>query len=471
MNRAVFTTAAVAALIAAAGAGFIIGRAQRQLADTSSMAAAVTPTAAQTSGEPIYYQDPDGKPFYSLTPMKTKDGRDYRGVPAGADISFDEASASEAAPTTPMDRKIKYYRNPMGLPDTSPTPKKDSMGMDYIPVYEGEDSDDGSVKLSRGRIQRTGVKSEAAAKRVIRTMIRAPGTIQLDERRVSVIAMRSESFVLKVANVTTGSHVIKGQPLMEVYSPAVSSAAAEYLATITSKTTNRDESYGRGSRQRLMNLDVPEAAIAVIEKSRNVPTSIEWTAPRDGIVLERNAIEGMRVQPGGVLFRIADHSVIWALIDVAERDLGAISIGQPATVKARSFPGREFSGKVEVIYPEINKETRTARIRVELSNPDLVLLHDMYVDAQIDTGSGEAVLSVPDSAVMDTGSSQAVFVDKGEGRFQPREVKLGHRGSGYVEVRQGLAEGEPVVVSANFLIDAESNLKAALKGFSEGAQP
>jgi Cu(I)/Ag(I) efflux system membrane fusion protein len=139
-------------------------------------------------------------------------------------------------------------------------------------------------------------------------------------------------------------------------------------------------------------------------------------------------------------------------------------------VKARSFPGREFSGKVEVIYPEINKETRTARIRVELSNPDLMLLHDMYVDAEIGTGSGEPVLSVPESAVMDTGSRQAVFVDKGEGRFEPREVKIGNRGSGYVQVRQGVADGEPVVVSANFLIDAESNLKAALKGFSEGVQ-
>ena len=202
--------------------------------------------------------------------------------------------------------------------------------------------------------------------------------------------MRSESFVLKVANVTTGSHVVKGQPLMEVYSPAVTSAAAEYLATITSKTTSGDGSYGRGSRQRLINLDVPEAAIASIEKSRNVPTSIEWTSPRDGIVLERSAIEGMRVQPGGVLFRIADHSVMWALIDVAERDLGMISKGQAATVRARSFPGREFSGKVEVIYPEINKETRTARMRVELANPDLALLHDMYVDAEIDTGSRRA---------------------------------------------------------------------------------
>jgi Cu(I)/Ag(I) efflux system membrane fusion protein len=259
--------------------------------------------------------------------------------------------------------------------------------------------------------------------------------------------------------------------LLEVYSPAVSSAAAEYLATISSKTTSADGSYGRGARQRLVNLDVPEETIAAIEKSRNVPTSIQWTAPRDGIVLERSAIEGMRVQPGGVLFRIADHSVVWALIDVAERDLGAIAIGRGATVKAKAFPGRDFAGKVEVIYPEINKETRTARIRVELSNPQHLLLHDMYVDAEIDTGSDKPVLSVPESAVMDTGSRQAVFVDKGEGRFEPREVKLGRRGSGYIEIRQGIADGEPVVVSANFLIDAESNLKAALKGFSDGAQP
>src|SRR5438876_1837146 len=276
MNRVVFTSATVVALIAAAGGGFIAGRAQRQPAEASGMAV-VTPAAAQTSAEPIYYQDPGGKPFYSLTPMKTKDGRDYRGVPAGADISFEEASAPEAAPTAPMDRKIKYYSNPMGLPDTSPTPKKDSMGMNYIPVYEGEDSDDGSVKVSPGKIQRTGVKSEPAVRRVIRTMIRAPGTVQLDERRVSVISMRAESYVQKVADVTTGVHVVKGQPLMEIYSPAVSSAAAEYISTLNSKVTGGSEGpYGRGSRQRLMNLDVPEAAIVAIEKGRNVPIGIEW---------------------------------------------------------------------------------------------------------------------------------------------------------------------------------------------------
>lgn len=469
MTRAIMGMVA-AALIAAAGIVVVVGVHR----PTMSVVSAITPAAAEEAAAPIYFQDPDGKPFYSLTPRKTPDGRDYQPVPAGGDVSFDEdipaAMPSAAAPAGSGERRIKYYRNPMGLPDTSPTPKKDSMGMDYIPVYEGDDSGDGSVKLSPGKIQRTGVKSEPAASRVIRTMVRAPGTIALDERRISVIAMRSESFILKVADVTTGSHVAKGQPLMEIYSPSVSSAAAEYLATITSKTIGGDVAYGRGSRQRLRNLDVPDAAISAFEKSRTVPTSIEWTAPRDGIVLERNAIEGMRVQPGGVLFRIADHSAVWALIDVAERDLGMIAKGQPVAVKARSFPGREFSGKVDMIYPEINKETRTARIRAELQNPDLILLHDMYVEAEIDTGTREAVLSVPDSAVMDTGSRQAVFVDKGQGRLEPREIKIGHRGGGYVEVRQGVADGEAVVVSANFLVDAESNLKAALKGFAEGAQ-
>jgi Cu(I)/Ag(I) efflux system membrane fusion protein len=466
MTRAVFTSAAAVALIAAAGGGFMAGRAHHQPAEIPGMTMA-TPAAAQESGAPVYYQDPDGRPLYSLTPTKTPDGRDYRGVPASADVNFEDASTPATAPALPADRKIKYYRNPMGLPDTSLVPKKDSMGMDYIPIFEGDDADDGSVKLSPGKIQRTGVKSEPAARRVIRTMVRAPGTIQLDERRVSVISMRSESWVQKVADVTTGTKVRKGQLLMEIYSPAVSSAAAEYISTISSRTTAGEGGYGRGSRQRVMNLDVPESAIVAMEKSHIVPIAIEWTAPRDGIVLERNAIEGMRAQPGDVLFRVADTSVVWAMVDVAERDLGSIAVGQPVVVKARSFPGRQFAGNISVVYPQVNRETRTARVRIELPNPGLALLPDMYVDAEIDTGNPEPVLAIPDNAVLDTGSKQAVFIDKGAGRFEPRAVKLGHRGDGYVEIREGIAEGEPVVVSANFLIDAESNLETALKGFSD----
>lgn len=428
----------------------------------------ISPPAAAADRMPLYYRDPGGAPLWSAGPKKDDRGRDY--VPVYDDV---RAAPESDRPKQQADssRKILYYRNPMGLPDTSPVPKKDSMGMSYIPVYEGDDIEDGSVKLSPGKIQRTGVRSEPVARRPIRVSVKAPGTIQLDERRMSVIAMRAESFVQKVADVTTGTRVKAGQPLMEVYSSAVVSAAAEYLATITSKTVGGVETYGRGSRQRLVNLDVPEPVIAEMEKTRVAPVTVRWSAPRDGIVLERNAIEGMRANPGDVLFRIADTSVVWALVDVAERDLGNIAVGQSVAVRARSFAGKTFAGTIAVVYPQVNRDTRTVRVRIELANPDTALLPDMYIDADIDTADGAPVLAVPDSSVLDTGSRQAVLVDKGDGRFEPREIKLGRRGGGYVEVRDGLADGEAVVTSANFLIDAESNLKAALKGFADAAPP
>ncbi len=426
--------------------------------------AELTTPAAGAERTPLYYRDPSGAPLWSNAPKKDDHGRDYLPVYDDDQAAFEPAKPKPQADSS---RKILHYRNPMGLPDTSPVPKKDSMGMDYVPVYEGDDTGDGMVKLSPGKIQRTGVKSEPVEQRSIRVSIRAPGTIQLDERRVSVIAMRAESFVQKIADVTTGTRVKAGQPLMEIYSSAVASAAAEYLATITSRTVGGVELYGRGSRQRLVNLDVPEPVIAEMEKTRTAPVTMRWSAPRDGIVLERNAVEGMRANPGDVLFKIADTSVVWALVDVAERDLGSVVVGQPVTVRARGFAGRTFAGKIAVVYPQVNRDTRTVRIRIELANPDAALLPDMYVDADIDTADPTPVLAVPDSSVLDTGSRQAVLVDKGEGRFEPREVKLGRRGGGYVEVRDGLAVGDAVVISANFLIDAESNLKAALKGFAD----
>lgn len=345
--------------------------------------------------------------------------------------------------------------------------------MDYIPVYEGEDTDDGSIKLSPGKIQRTGVKSEPASQRVIRTAIRAPGTIQLDERRASIVSFRFEGFIEKVENVTTGEHVHKGQALMRVYSSSLSSAAAEYLSALNAKADSGVNAQAlKGARRRLENLGMPEKAIAEIERTREISLSIPWLAPQDGEILERAAVNGMRAAPGDLLFRIADHQVVWVLVDIAERDLEGIAIGQKVDVRPRAFVNRVFSGEVGLIYPHLNAQTRTARIRIELANPDGLLRPDMYVDAEIDTGSPQPVLAVPESAVLDTGSRQAVFVDKGQGRFEPRDVKLGHRGGGYVEIRDGIAEGEPVVVSANFLIDAESNLKAALKGFSDaGARP
>jgi Cu(I)/Ag(I) efflux system membrane fusion protein len=328
--------------------------------------------------------------------------------------------------------------------------------MDYIPVYEGEDEGDSTVKLSAGKLQRIGVKTEAAMRRVIAEPVRAPGSLQLDERRIFMISLRAESFIESVENVTTGSEVHKGQPLFRFYSPAITAAGAQYLSAPLAP----------GSAQRLLNYAVPPQFLTEIESTRQVPTSITWTAPHDALVLERNVFEGMRAMPGDVLFRIADHSVIWATVDVAERDLAAVREGEPVVVRVRGYPDRSFPGTVALVYPHLNPATRTVRVRIELANPDMLLKPDMYAEAEIDTGSGTPVLAVPDSAVIDSGDRQIVLVDKGEGRFEPRAVQLGRHGPNYVEIRDGLKDGEIVVTSANFLIDAESNLKSALKSLS-----
>jgi membrane fusion protein, copper/silver efflux system len=417
-------------------------------------------TAAAADRVPLYYRDPTGAPFWSAGPKKDSQGRDYVPVFDDGESSAQLPKAKENQAAFP--RKILYYRNPMGLADTSPVPKKDSMGMDYVPVYEGDDTDDGLVKLSPGKIQRSGAKSERVARRPIKSLVRAPGTVQEDERRVSVVALRFEGFVESVADVTTGDHVHKGQPLMNVYSPALSGAAAEYLSALNAGATGREL---KGARRRLENLATPEPAIRDLERTREIALSIQWPAPQDGEILQRNAINGMRAGPGDVLFRIADHRVVWVVIDVAERDLAQVKLGTHVTIRPRALPGQTFTGTVSLIYPHLNPQTRTERIRIEAPNPDELLRPEMYVDAEIETGSQDPVLAVPESAVLDSGTRQAVLIDKGEGRFEPREVQLGRHGGGYVEVREGVSDSDAVVTSANFLIDAESNLKAALKSF------
>jgi Cu(I)/Ag(I) efflux system membrane fusion protein len=428
--------------------------------------AAVHVTTA-SSGAVIYYQDPYGKPEYSAEPRTTADGRPFREVRASEDISFDEAPKQAAR----GDKKILYYRNPMGLPDVSKTPKKDSMGMDYIPVYEGEDDDAGTVKLSPGKLQRAGVATEAAMQRIISVPVRAPGTIQLDERRISVISIRTEGFVEKVEDVTTGTEVSEGQPLLRIYSPLIAAAAADYLASLDFRGGGAPSNVVGGGRQRLLNYAAPPNLMKEIEKTRKVPLVFTWEAPRDGVVLERNVSDGMRVMPGDVLFRIADHTGVWAMVDVPERDLAAVTQGQPVVVRVRSYPGRTFEGKVALVYPHLNPATRSVRVRIELPNKDLILRPDMYAEAEISTGSDEPVLAVPESAVLDSGSQQTVIVDRGGGKFEPKPVQLGRRGDGYVEVREGIEDGDLVVTSANFLIDAESNLKASLKGLADASNP
>ena len=428
------------------------------------------PKAPAPTGQVVYYRDPDGKPTYSASPMVTGDGREFRAVHASEDVRFDAddpgampagmagdamAPGGAAKPAAGA-RSVLYYRNPMGLPDTSPVPKKDSMGMDYIPVYAGEDEGGSVVTVSPGKIQRTGVRTETVERRVVAQPVRVPGTVALDERRVTVIATRSDAYVDHVENVTTGDRVRKGQALVNVYSPEINAAAAQLIAN-----PGFD-----GARRRLQNLNVSEPVIDEMERTRKVPMAITWASPRDGLVLQRTAVEGMKAAAGDTLFRIGDISTMWVLADVPERDLAGVRVGQPVTVRLRSAPGRAFAGKVSVIYPQVNPDTRATRVRIELPNPDGALLPDMYADVEIATGDAKPVVAVPDDAVIDTGERQVVLLDKGEGRFEPRAVKVGVRGEGYTEIRDGVAAGDRVVTAANFLIDAESNLKAALQSLA-----
>jgi membrane fusion protein, copper/silver efflux system len=454
---------AVLAVVSTAGIGGVW--LQHRVNPLGFTAFGQTLTPSRPSGGPvIYYQDPDGKPLYSPEPAQTPDGRPYQPVRADDDSPPAKAAGGAAPPS----RKIRYYRNPMGLPDVSSTPKKDSMGMDYIPVYEGAEDDASSVKMTPGKVQRLGVKTEAAKRRAVSVPVRAPGTIQLDERRIAVISLRSEAFIDTVENVTTGTMVREGQPLMRLFSPLIAAAASDYATLIGLKS---DAKTLRGAKQRLLNLAAPPSLFDEIERTREVPLTFTWSAPRNGLVLERNVVPGMRVMPGDVLFRIADHSSVWAMADVAERDLGAVAAGQPVTVQARSYPDKTFTGKVALVYPHLNPSTRTVRVRIELPNRDMLLLPDMYVQTEIETGNSKPVLTVPDDAVIDSGDRRLVIVDKGDGRFEPRPVEVGRRGAGYVEIRDGIAEGDIVVTSANFLIDAESNLKSALKTMTEGGAP
>jgi Cu(I)/Ag(I) efflux system membrane fusion protein len=347
----------------------------------------------------------------------------------------------------------------MGLPDTSSVPKKDWMGMDYIPVYEGEEQQDGNtVKVSVERIQRSGARTEIVEARSIIQPVRAVGTVMHDESRLTIVSMRSDGYIEELFVNKTGEHVHAGDPLFRVYSPEIVAAQI-------------DVRIAGGAEQRLRNLGVPESHIREVRAGKN-PMSLVWPSPASGDVIVKKVINGQKVRAGDELYRIADHTHLWVIADVAERDLASIKIGTRASVSVRAYMAQLIEGEVTFIYPELNAETRTARVRIEVPNPDGHFKIDMYADVVFQTGADETpVTSVPASAVIDSGTRQVVLISKGEGRFEPRPVKLGRRGDGYVEVLDGVTAGEEIVTAATFLIDAESNLRAALKAFSAHESP
>lgn len=484
------TSLTLAAIIAAGVGGFVAGNGglsafrPENLPGISAFVAGAEPmtsmpvvgadddTQSDDKLTVLYWQDPDGKPVYSGSERKTADGRPFTKVftDDGRAITATLKSASDVSATgstSGEEKTVLYYRNPMGLPDTSPVPKQDSMGMDYIPVYAGPQDEDGIVSISPGRIQRTGVRSVVVARQPIGRPLHVPGVVTLDERLVSIVTARADAFVEEVANVTSGSAVRSGDQLVRMYSPEMASAAAQLVVEL--KTGGAAKT--GGAKLRLQNLGVSDAEIKAIEDTGHVPRSMVWTAPQDGLVLERNAVPGMMTKAGEVLFRLADTKSVWIVADIAESELANVRLGSKATSTLRSLPDRSFEGTVDLVYPRVSPVTRTVKVRIEVPNPDLLLLPDMYADVALHTGSEKPKVAIPNDALLDSGTRQVVILDLGEGRFEPKPVKLGVRGTDLTEILGGVEEGDRVVVGANFLIDAESNIKAALSALDAPSNP
>ena len=348
--------------------------------------------------------------------------------------------------------------------------------MDYIAVYEGDEQSDGkTIKVSLDRVQRSGVRTEPAQARTLVRGLRAVGTVAIDERRATIVTMRSDGYVEDLFVNTTGQHVQAGEPLFRVYSSDIQQAISDLLVT-KSWTQRGAAEVGTGNpvdgaMQRLRNLGVPEKRIREIRDTGINPRTIDWLAPAAGTVTAKRIINGQRVKAGDELYRIVDLTNLWVIADVAEGDLADIKSGMRATVTFRAYRSQPVEGVVTFIYPEVRPETRTARVRIEVPNPDELIKPDMYADVVFQVAAdGSPVTTVPASAIIDNGAQQIVLVAKGEGRFEPRPVKLGRRDDGYVEIVEGLRQGEEIVTTATFLIDAESNLQTALKTFTEQGQ-
>lgn len=393
------------------------------------------------------------------------------------DVPEHSAAVHAAQEANTGERNILYYRNPMGLPDTSPVPKKDPMGMDYIPVYEGEEpqGSEGQIQISTEKVQKLGVRTELAQMRVLHRVVRAAGRVEPDERRLYTISPKFDGYVERLHVNVTGQQVAKGQPLFEVYSPELVSAQREYALAMQGleSLTGSSEEAQRGMRQlaesslqRLRNWDISPAQLKALSRSVEGRRTLTFHSPVSGIVTEKKAVQGMRFEAGESLYQIVDLSAVWVLADVFEQDIGFLKNGAKADVQVSAYPGERFDGAVSYVYPTLNAQTRTVPVRIELRNPKLQLKPGMYAQVELAAGANQEVLTVPKSAVIDSGMRALVLVQQGEGRFEPREVKLGARSDQYVEVLDGVHDQEPVVVAANFLIDAESNLKAAIGGFA-----
>jgi len=342
-----------------------------------------------------------------------------------------------------------------------------------------------TVAITTETRQRMGLKLGTVEKRALTGAVRTSARIVANETRQHRVTTKIEGWVDKLFVATTGQAIKKGDPLLTVYSPELVSAQAEYLIALAGVKTlggsnavvqQGSDSLLAASRRRFELWDISDEQIDRLEKSGKAEKYLTLYAPASGWVTERMVLAGQKIIPGEPLMVISDLTEIWADADIYQSDLPQVKVGMPVQVTLPYWPGQVFTGQVSFITPTLNPMTRTLNARLEIHNPDLLLKPEMYATATLQLEHGEK-LAVPMTAVLFTGTRNVAFRDVGDGHLAPAELKLGARSGDYYEVLEGLSEGDKVVVSANFLVDSESSMKAALEslmkggGSGAGAQP
>ncbi|HVT45270.1 MAG TPA: efflux RND transporter periplasmic adaptor subunit [Thermoanaerobaculia bacterium] len=378
-------------------------------------------------------------------------------------------AADQHADHKTADKKVLYWVDPMHPAYKSDKPGiAPDCGMDLVPVYAGEAVAEGAqsdvagysnVKLSAERQQLIGVQTGFAETRSIGRTVRAVGRVAVDETRLHTITTKFDGYIEKLYVDYTGRQVRRGQPLFSIYSPDLLATQQEYLLAL--RAAKQSPSLLESSRRRLQLWDISASDIRRLEETGATRKSLTIASPASGFVMTKNAIEGGRITAGEPLFEIADLDRVWIFADVYESELAFARIGAAAKVTLSYLPGRTFEGKVTFVTPTVDPMTRTAKVRIEVDNRDHSLKPDMFADVLIEEPA-RMVTAVPESAVMSTGKRSVLFVIGEGGTFEPREVETGVRSDRFVEIRSGVEPGEKVATQANFLIDSESRLKAAL---------
>lgn len=406
----------------------------------------------------------------------------YMGTGNGVDIAVaqtSEASEDNGEEPKRAEKKIKHWIAPMDPTYVREKPGKSPMGMDLVPVYEddGEELSEGVIKIDPVTVQNIGVRTALAELGIVSREIRTDGQITYDEKLVEHVHSKVSGWIEKLYVDTAGAVVHKGQELLSFYSPDLVSTQEEYLQALRYRNKVSGSSFTEivdgaqslldATKKRLLYMDFTPGQIKSLEERGSVIKDVKLYSEGNGIVVTKNVLRGMKIDPMMELYTIADISRVWLIASIYEYEIPFIRLGQVAEMTLPYDPGVTYKGRITFIYPYLSNKTRTVQVRIEFDNPERKLKPDMYADAVIKPDAGNKTIIVPSESLIRTGSRNIVITSLGEGKFLPKEVVPGAEGKGIVQILEGLEEGEEVVTSGQFLIDSESNLREAVKKMLE----